>query len=66
MPEGDRGPGRVERTRVRAQAARRDAAERVTELRSTSSIIDSLVRAWEYDSEIGGGLMAGEIGRAHV
>ena len=59
--EGDRGPGRVERTRVRALAARRDAAERVTALRSTSSLIDSLVRAWEYDSEIGGGLMAGAL-----
>jgi len=54
-------PGLTARSRARYVAERERAGRTVDRLRGTSSLVDSLVRAWEYDSEIGGGLMAGAL-----
>lgn len=61
-PEGSPVPGGfAARSRVRYATERARLGRAVDRLRDTSSFIDSLVRAWEYDSEIGGGLMAGAL-----
>ncbi|MFM7272092.1 MAG: YhjD/YihY/BrkB family envelope integrity protein [Actinomycetes bacterium] len=57
----ERPPGRIARGRERVRVVRRTATDRVAALRSTSTYFDAVVRAWEYDSEIGGGLMAGAL-----
>lgn len=54
-------PGFTARSRARFDAERVRLGHTVDRLRDTSSFVDSLVRAWEYDSEIGGGLMAGAL-----
>ena len=52
-------PGLSSRTRARVAETRSSVGRRAARLRGTSTLFDSLARAWEYDSEI-------EIGRAHV
>ena len=54
-------PGIAARTRNRYESERTRLARTAERLRDTSSFFDSLARAWEYDSEIGGGLMAGAL-----
>jgi len=61
---GEPVPGRVgpsERIRARWQAERRRLNRTVGRLRSSSTLVDALARTWEYDAEVGGGLMAGAL-----
>lgn len=61
---GEPVPGRVgpsERIRARWQAERGRLNRTVGRLRSSSTLVDALARAWEYDAEVGGGLMAGAL-----
>jgi uncharacterized BrkB/YihY/UPF0761 family membrane protein len=54
-------PTRIQRVRARAEAWREEATERLEQTRQRSGFVDALVRAWERDSEVGGGLMGGAL-----
>ena len=49
------------RIRARLDRERRRALDRWSSLRSRSAIIDGLAHAWEHDTKVGGGLMAGAL-----
>ena len=53
---------RRERIGVRVRAQRERLTHWFAELRERSGIADAIARAWELDTEVGGGLMAGALG----
>lgn len=70
MTEADESPapevegekvGRIARLKGRVESERDRAQAWVDEARGRIGIVDGLVRAWEHDAEVGGGLLGGAL-----
>ena len=54
-------PGRLAAGKARLSAERSKLQHRYEEARSRSGLLDALGRAWEHDSQVGGGLLGGAL-----
>ncbi|MFN8019186.1 MAG: YhjD/YihY/BrkB family envelope integrity protein [Acidimicrobiales bacterium] len=53
--------GRLASGKARLATERTKLVERFEEVRSRSGLLDALARAWEHDSQVGGGLLGGAL-----